>query len=86
MATIVPVRDMKDTAKISKLVHEVDEPVHITKNGYSDMVIMSAEVYEREFFYKALYEKLAVGESAIAAGNTVDARSALKKIRDTHGL
>ena len=86
MATIIPVRDMKDTAKVSKLVHEVDEPVHITKNGYSDMVIMSAEVYEREFFYKTLYEKLAVGESAIAAGNISDAHGALKRIRDTHGL
>jgi PHD/YefM family antitoxin component YafN of YafNO toxin-antitoxin module len=86
MATIIPVRDMKDTAKISQLVHEVDEPVHITKNGYSDMVIMSTEVYEREFFYKTLHEKLAVGEAAIAAGDTVDARNAVKKIRDTHGL
>ena len=48
MARIIPIRDLKDTAKISELCHSSDEPVFITKNGYDDMVIMSSKVYEAQ--------------------------------------
>ena len=34
MATIIPIRDLKDTAKVSKMCHESEEPIYITKNGY----------------------------------------------------
>ena len=44
---IIPIRDLRDTANISELCHSSEEPIHITKNGYSDMVIMSAEVYDK---------------------------------------
>ena len=43
---MVPVKALKDSARISRLCHESGEPVHVTKNGYADMVIMSAEVFE----------------------------------------
>lgn len=46
MAQIVPIKELKNTAKISELCHSSDEPVYITKNGYGDMVIMSIELYE----------------------------------------
>ena len=38
----VPIRDLKNTNAISRLCHESCEPICITKNGYEDMVIMSA--------------------------------------------
>lgn len=41
MPRIIPIRDLKDTAAISQMCSESDEPVYITKNGYGDMVIMS---------------------------------------------
>ena len=47
MPTIMPIRDLRNTSEISKLVHAKQEPIFITKNGYSDMVVMSAELYER---------------------------------------
>lgn len=31
---------------ISRMVHETQEPVFLTKNGYGDMVVMSMEAYE----------------------------------------
>ena len=43
---MVPVKELKDTARISRLCHESGEPVYVTKNGYADMVIMSVEAYE----------------------------------------
>ncbi len=49
MPKIVPIRELKNTASISKFVEESNEPVFVTKNGYGSMVIMSMEVYEREF-------------------------------------
>ena len=49
MPMIIPIRELKNTASISKYVNESNEPVFVTKNGYGSMVMMSMEVYEREF-------------------------------------
>ena len=46
MPRIIPIRDLKNTAEISKMCNESPEPVYITKNGYGDMVIMSMKAYE----------------------------------------
>lgn len=47
MPTIMPIRDLRKTSEISELAHKKQEPIFITKNGYSDLVVMSAELYER---------------------------------------
>jgi hypothetical protein len=47
MPQILPIRELKNTAKISKFVEEINEPIFITKNGYGAMVVMNMEVYER---------------------------------------
>lgn len=47
MPTIMPIRDLRNTSEISELAHRKQEPIFITKNGYSDLVIMSSEYYER---------------------------------------
>jgi prevent-host-death family protein len=48
MPKIRPVSDLRNNfAEISKLVHETNEPVFLTKNGYGDMVVMSIEEYEK---------------------------------------
>ena len=47
MPTIKPIRDLRNTSEISELAHKQQEPIFITKNGYSDLVVMSAELYER---------------------------------------
>ena len=47
MPTIMPIRDLRNTSEISELAHKKQEPIFITKNGYSDLVVMSAELYER---------------------------------------
>ena len=40
MPKIIPITDLRNTTKISELCHAKNEPVFITKNGYSDLVIM----------------------------------------------
>ena len=47
MPTIMPIRDLRNTSEISELAHKKQEPIFITKDGYSDLVVMSAELYER---------------------------------------
>lgn len=47
MAIIRPCADLRNKYnEISKICHETNEPVFITKNGYNDLVILSNEAYE----------------------------------------
>ncbi|MEI3614976.1 hypothetical protein [Pseudogracilibacillus sp. SO30301A] len=47
MPEIRPIKDLRNTTKISELCHQIKEPIFITKNGYGDMVIMSMATYEK---------------------------------------
>lgn len=53
----IPIRDLKNTAAISEMCKKSADPIFVTKNGYNDMVIMSAEVYDR-IRLVSVYEKL----------------------------
>lgn len=65
---IRPITDLKKTNEISTFCREVKQPVFITKNGHSDMVIMSTETYEREMALIEVIRKLAIAEEEIKAG------------------
>ncbi|TZE83149.1 type II toxin-antitoxin system Phd/YefM family antitoxin [Calorimonas adulescens] len=63
MSHIRPVSDLRNNfAEISRIVHETEEPVFLTKNGYGDMVVMSMEAYERKLFESEIYFKLKEAE------------------------
>ena len=47
MPIIMPIRDLRNTTEISNIAHKEQEPIFITKNGYSDLVVMSSELYDR---------------------------------------
>ncbi|MDR0472241.1 MAG: type II toxin-antitoxin system Phd/YefM family antitoxin [Treponema sp.] len=60
---IRPVSDLRNRFKdISKIVHETNEPVYLTKNGRGDMVVMSLEAYEQNLFESEIYLKLKEAE------------------------
>ncbi len=86
MPRIIPIRDLKDTAAISKLCNESQEPVYITKNGYGDMVIMSMKTYEEKLELLDVYTKLEQAERQLKAGETVDPRASLQKLRAKYGI
>ena len=46
MPKIIPLRELKNASKISEMCHQNDEPVFVTKNGVSDLVIMTSEKYD----------------------------------------
>ena len=66
--TIRPISELKNTTNISNLCHEVKAPVFITKNGYSDLVIMSIDTYERNMVLADIYSKLDEAEEQIDLG------------------
>lgn len=48
MALIRPCADLRNNYnEISKICHETNQPIYITKNGYNDLVILSNEAYEK---------------------------------------
>ena len=86
MPKIIPIRDLKNTSKISKMCQETTEPIFITKNGYGDMVIMSIKVYEEKMFMSDVYNKLAAAEKQVAEGKLLDADESLKTVREKYDV
>ena len=63
MPCIRPVSDLRNNfADISREIHETDEPIFLTKNGYGDMVVMSLDTFERITFENNIYLKLKEAE------------------------
>jgi len=81
MPVIVPVRDLKNTTRISELCNSEKRPVFITKNGYGDMVIMSMAFYEESIGRNAVYAKLEEARADIAAGRVKPLRTVLARQR-----
>lgn len=74
MPTIRPISDLRNNFNaISEIAHNDGEPIFITKNGQSDLVVMSHALYEKQQALIELYQKLAVAESQSNAG--VDRKS-----------
>ena len=86
MPQIIPIRDLKDTNKISERCRAAKEPIFITKNGYGDMVIMSMETYEEQLAMLEVYSKLAVAEEQIRAGQFMSAEDSAKGLKEKYAL
>lgn len=84
MPNIRPISDLRNNfSEISRIVHEEEEPVFLTKNGYGDMVVMSLEQYENIQSAKrteaALHEAEVQAESDPARYDFADVSKELRK-------
>ena len=68
MPKIMPIRDLRKTSEISEIAHKMQEPIFITKNGYSDLVVMSAELYERFAQVNRIDQAIQEAEAEVAEG------------------
>ena len=68
MPKIIPIRDLRNTSEISEMAHKMQEPIFITKNGYSDLVVMSYEAFERREEVLRLKAKLEAAEQVRMSG------------------
>ena len=81
MPTIMPIRDLRNTSNISELAHQKQEPIFITKNGYSDLVVMSAELYERFAETNRVDQAIEDAEREVSEGaRPVSAKEARKRL------
>jgi len=63
MPIIRPISDLRNRAnEISDICHNEDQPIFITKNGKSDMVVMSQAHFDRLQSLFELYQKLGEAE------------------------
>lgn len=63
MPQIRPISDLRNNfADISRTVHEIAEPIYLTKNGYGDMVVMSIEAFEKLILDNEILIKLKEAE------------------------
>ena len=81
----IPIRDLKNTAAVSEMCKKSAAPIFVTKNGYNDMVIMSAEVYDR-IRLVSVYEKLMEAEADIEEGRVLEGSVSLRRLREKYGL
>jgi len=88
MPIIRPISDLRNNFNyISEAAHHEGEPIFITKNGQSDLVVMSHALYENQQALIELYQKLAVAEKQSNSGApTISHKDLMKKIRSRiHG-
>ena len=83
---IIPIKDLRDTNKISDLCNESNEPIFITKNGYGDMVVMSIKTYEEKLERIEMYESILNDLANVEEGKIKDGACALKELKAKYDL
>ena len=81
MPMIMPIRDLRKTSELSELAHKKQEPIFITKNGYSDLVVMSSELYEKFAYINKVDQAIEEAEREVSEGaKPVSVKEARKKL------
>ena len=86
MPRIIPIRDLRDTNKISEMCHASNEPIFVTKNGYGDMVIMSTQQYEEVVARITVRDKIIEGLKSAQNEQTADGRAFFADMRKKYEL
>ena len=86
MPRIIPIRDLRDTGKISEMCNSSREPIYITKNGYGDMVIMSMALYEERLAQLEMREKILAGKAQADSGELLDGPDTMSTIGKRYGI
>ncbi len=81
MPRIIPIKELKNTSTISELCHSGDEPVFVTKNGYSDMVLMSNQAYDKLIEKLKLYQSISEAEQDIEDERLIDSNDVFSELR-----
>ena len=81
MPLIIPIKDLRNTTEISSLAHKEQEPIFITKNGYSDLVVMSSELYDKFARINRIDQAIYESEQENANGaQAVDAETVFEEL------
>lgn len=85
MPLILPIKELRNTNEISNIAHKKQQPIFITKNGYSDLVVMSSEVYDKFARMNRIDQAIFESEQEVADGaETVDAEQVFAKLESKY--
>ena len=85
MPLIMPIKDLRNTTEISNLAHKEQEPIFITKNGYSDLVVMSSELYDKFAKINRVDQAIYESEQEILKGaEALDADLVFAELKKKH--
>ena len=85
MPLIIPIKDLRNTTEISNLAHKKQEPIFVTKNGYSDLVVMSSELYDKITQIHRIDQAILESEQEILDGaEAIDAELAFASLEKKH--
>lgn len=85
MPRIIPIKDLRNTTEISNMAHKEQEPIFITKNGYSDLVIMSSELYDKFARIHRIDQAIYESEQEILNGaEAIDANVVFAELEKKH--
>lgn len=81
MPVILPIKDLRNTSEISDMAHKTQEPIFITKNGYSDLVVMSSELYDKFAKINRIDQAIYESEKEMEKGGvSIDLDEAFEKL------
>lgn len=85
MPLIMPIKDLRNTTETSNITHKEQEPIFITKNGYSDLGVMSSELYDKFVRMNRIDQAVFESEQEIANGaEAVDAEVVFAELEKKH--
>lgn len=85
MPLIIPIKDLRNTTEISNMAHKEQEPIFVTKNGYSDLVVMSSELYDKFAGINCIDQAIYESEQEILSGaEAVDADKVFAELEKKH--
>ena len=70
-----------DYKKFSELCHQTDDPILVTNNGESDLVVMSHDAFCRREAWYRLQMKLAAADRQMAEGMMLDHNDVMARLR-----
>lgn len=70
MPVIMPIKELRNTSEISDIAHKMQEPIFITRNGYSDLVVMSSELYDKFARTNRIDQAIFESEKELEEGGT----------------
>lgn len=83
---IVPMRELKNTVEIERRCAEENGPVFVTKNGYSRLVVMDIDYYERTMKEMEELKLVMEGLKDDEEGRIVDGPTAMAELRRKYAV
>lgn len=80
MTVILPIEELRNTSEISDMAHKMQEPIFITKNGYSDLVVVSSELYDKFARLNRIDQAICESEKELEEEGAIDLDTAFEQL------